>query len=347
MGTQPGIESFHSDIPLDELHKMKALAEFLRTERLNRNLTLEAVSERSGISVSMLGSFEACDFERLGAAILIRNIIRAYCRALQIEAEPLIQKFSYEIEACNIQDAGIRRYGKQMKILRKKRRMIGLPVFALLLISAALFYGGAWVSERRSKLTALPDADKIFTQEEFPAELQERLTPGPNTEVEKPGADLWKANEAIRNAEINLNQPETAAEVTGNAHDTQQPGGQATKEDFKPDKDAPGQLALSNSTEALAADKPTSTIGENRHGNRFAVEADDKVWIQVKIDDKETLSAMLYPGDRREWTADKSLQVVIGNAGGIHMKWNDHPLKAPRDPGRVLRFRLPEYAKPE
>ena len=72
---------------------------------------------------------------------------------------------------------------------------------------------------------------------------------------------------------------------------------------------------------------------KNTPTNKFAVEADDDVWIQVKIDDKETLSAMLHAGERREWAADKALQVVIGNAGGVQMKWNEHPLAAPRDPG--------------
>ena len=201
---------------------MKELAEFLKTERLNRNLTLEAISERSGISVSMLTSFEACDFERFGASLLIRNTIRAYCQALQIEAEPLIRKFSSEIEAYNIQDAGIRRYGQQMKILRKRRRMIGLPVFVLFLISAAVFYGGMLVSERRSKLFAPTDADRIFTQEELPVDLQERLAPGPDAGVEKPGPDLRKADEAIRNAEIHIRESgdggkeDREAENTGN-----------------------------------------------------------------------------------------------------------------------------------
>ena len=109
---------------------MKELAEFLKTERLNRNLTLEAVSELSGISVSMLISLEACDFERFGASILIRNTIRAYCRALRIEAEPLIEKVCCEIEGYNTQDAGIRRYGQQMKLLHKRRRMISLPLLS-------------------------------------------------------------------------------------------------------------------------------------------------------------------------------------------------------------------------
>jgi len=54
---------------------------------------------------------------------------------------------------------------------------------------------------------------------------------------------------------------------------------------------------------------------------------------------------MLRPGERREWSADRDLQVVVGNAGGIRMKWNGQPLEAPRDSGRVLRFRLPDYAK--
>ncbi len=348
MGALLGIESLHPDIPLDELHQMKEIAEFLKAERLNRNLTLEAVYERSRISVSMLTSFEACDFERFGASLLIRNTIRAYCRALQIEAEPLIRKFSYEIEAYNIQDAGIRRYGRQMKILRKRRRMIGLPFFALLLISAALFYGGTLVSERRSKLLAPTDADRIFTQEELPAELQERLAPGPNAGVEKSGADFRKADEAIRNAEIHLRESGTAAEDAREADDTLKPAGEASEKDFTQDKGSPARLAFSNSTEAVADDEPAQGA-ENRVRNKFAVEADDNVWIQVRIDDddKETQGEMLHPGDRREWVADKTLQVVIGNAGGVRMKWNEQVIKAPRDLGRVLRFRLPDYAKAE
>ncbi len=326
---------------------MKELTVFLKTERLNRNLTLEAVSELSGISVSMLISLEACDFERFGASILIRTTIRAYCQALHIEAEPLIGKLSSEIERYNIQDEGIRRYGQQMKLLARRRRMISLPLFALLLIAASVFYGGMWVSEKRSQLSALPDADRVFTQEEVPADLQERLVSGPGARIDKPGPDWRKADEAIKNAEIHIRESEQAANGASEAENIGEQAGEASKKDLILDSGAPAQLAFSNSTEAVADDEPVQGTEENRLPNKFAVEADDKVWIQVRIDDKETQSAMLYAGDRREWSVDKALQVVIGNAGGIHMKWNEHPLEAPRDPGRVLRLRLPDYAKPE
>ena len=83
---------------------MKELAEFLKTERLNRNLTLEEVAGRSGISIGMLAFLEACEFERFGASLLIRNAVRAYCKASRIEPEALIAKFSSEIEKYNFQD---------------------------------------------------------------------------------------------------------------------------------------------------------------------------------------------------------------------------------------------------
>jgi len=341
------LHSPHSEPEPSFQNQIKELTEFLKTERLNGNLSLEAVSRRSGIGVSMLTSFEACDFERFGASLLIRNIIRSYCGAIGIEAEPLIRKFSYEIEALNIQDEGIRRYGRQMKILRKKRRIIGLRVLALLFICAGLFYGGTVVLERRSRLLALPGADRIFIQEEFPAEMQERLASGLNARHWKSRADFSKADEAIRKAEILLSELETTVQEAPNAYDTQQPSGQASKEDVTPGKDALGTLTFGNSNEAAADDEPASAADEDSRSNKFTVEASDKVWIEVRIDDKETRSEMLYPGDRMEWTVEKSLQAVIGNPGGILMKWNEQPLKAPRDRGRILRFRLPDYAKAE
>ena len=328
---------------------MKKLAKFLKTKRLNRNLTLETVSERSGISVRMLMSLEACDFERFGAStIFIRNMIRAYCQAIEIEPESLIGKFSYEIERYNTQDAGIKRYGQRMKFLHKRRRMISLPLFALFLISAAVFYGGMWVAERRSKLFATPDANRVFTQEEIPADLQERLAPGPSARAKKLGADLRTADEAIRKAEIHIRESQMAAKRAADPENTGEQAGEALEKDFMPGTGAPAHLAFSNSTEAVADDEPVQGIEEGNHPpNKFAVETDNDVWIEVRIDDKETQSAVLHAGDRMEWVADKDLQVVIGNAGGIHMTWNEHPLKVPGDPGRVLRFRLPDYAKAE
>jgi cytoskeleton protein RodZ len=327
---------------------MKELAEFLKAERLNRNLSLEAVSGRSGISVGMLASFETCDFGRFDSSLLLCNIIRAYCEALGIEAEPLLMKFSSEIDRFNIQEAGIIKYGNQMKALRRRRRMISLPLLALLLSSAGIFYGGMWISEKRARLFAPPAADRILSQEELPAELQERLAPGQSARTDKTGADLRHADEVMRTAENHIRESEMAAQKareSGSAVRQSVDGDRFSKNDSV-DTDVGAHLDLSNSTEAVADDGPVQGI-ETARPNKFVVEADDKVWIQVRIDDKETQSEILHPGDRREWDAARILQVVIGNAGGIRMRWNGQQIDAPRDQGRVLRFRLPDYAKAE
>ena len=304
--------------------------------------------------MSMLFALESGDFEVFGASVLIRNTIKAYCKALEIDPGPLLEKFAARIEKYNIQAVGIKKYGRQMKILHKKRRMISAPLLMLVITSVAVFYGGMWVSEKRSKMYAPPAADRIFIQEELPAELQQKLSPASKavdgeplrqdspSGPDKSGIGFREAENAIRDADLHLSEAESVKEnqkaleeeiakqtVAGNTQTRREP-------------DESPQLALSNSTEAVADDRP-GPAPESLQKCKLTVEADDKVWIQVKIDDKGTRSAMLRSGDKMEWVANKSMQVVVGNAGGIRMKWNDQPVPAPRDPGRVLRFRLPDY----
>ena len=241
---------------------MKELAEFLKNERLNSNMSLEAVSERSGINIGMLISIEGCDFERFGASLLIHNTIRAYCKTLGIEAEPLILKFTSEINRYNIQDAGIKKYGHRMKMLHKRRRMISLPVFALLLSFAAVFYGGMWISEKRARLFAPPAADRIFTQEELPVELQERMAPGPTARGDKTVAHARYADEAIKTAEIHIRESEMAAQK---ARETGRAVGQSAgwvefSEKNFPDTNVPAHLALRNSIDAVADDAPAQEV---------------------------------------------------------------------------------------
>lgn len=335
---------------------MKELAEFLKSEREKRNLTLKSVSKMSGISTDTLFAVESGDFNRLGASLLIRNTLRAYCNALQIDVSPLIEKYSAEIAACDIQQQGIRNYGQQMKILRKKRRMVSFPLLLLTLATIGICYGGMWISEKRARLYAPPAADRILTQEELPVELQQRLvpTPGatrsqsPGTVMKSPGASptgekraelaFRDADKALREAARNLEDAEKVkTEKAVSSEGT-------AKTEVASQQQPSAKAGLSNSTEVMAEDKP-APASVDRKTYKFAVEADDKTWFQVRIDDKDTRSAMLYPGDKREWTAEKGIQVIVGNAGGIRMKWDDQPVKTPRDSGRVLRFRLPDYMK--
>lgn len=320
-------------------------------------MTLESVSGRSGISISMLVSLEQGEFGSFDASLLARNIIRAYCRAIEIDPEPLIDNYASEIAKCNIQDIGIKQYGEKMKILHRRRRMLSFPLLLLLLSSGAVFYGGMWVSEKRARMYAPPSVEQILSQEDLPAELRQKLGPAVNAippgsaargmHVANSGPGPRDADNALNQAENHLKEAELArlaGKPAGEPKVAEQPPAESREPDSQQDIETPAKLALSNSTEAVADDGAAAAPGAPQKF-RFAVEADDKVWIQVKIDNKLTRSAMLHHGEKREWNANDNMQVVVGNAGGIRMKWNEQAIKAPREQGRVLRFRLPDYVR--
>ncbi|MGC9194948.1 MAG: helix-turn-helix domain-containing protein [Syntrophobacteraceae bacterium] len=326
---------------------MNELAEFLKSERLRCDLPLEDLSGLSGISVSMLEAFERFDFERFGAAILLRKTVRGYCDCLHIDAQSLLEKYSAQIEACSAQDAGIRKYQKMQKSFYRRKRLVALPVFVFFISSVAVFYGGTWVSKRRSKLYDPPNATRIFSQDNLPSELRKLGAPRENSPVPKHDQQPSETSQS----------PEKSAAV---AVETQKPlkgaDGAAANRITLPEESS---TAMASAPKADLAPLPPGNTAEEAMGgdgseqnaeahtlNKFTVEADGNVWIQVKIDGQKTHSEMLRAGDRREWVAAKNMEVVIGNAAGVQMRWNDQPLNAPHAAGRVLRFRLPDYANP-
>ena len=76
--------------------------------------------------------------------------------------------------------------------------------------------------------------------------------------------------------------------------------------------------------------------------HRLEVQADEKTWIQVVLDGRDTESDLLQPGENREWKARESMRVVVGNGGGVRVKWNGKSIDLPNRRNRVVRFTLPE-----
>jgi cytoskeleton protein RodZ len=340
MVKKTGIESFHTHYSLDDgRHLMNELAEFLKSERLRYGLSIEDLAGLSGISVSMLEAFESFDFERFGAAILLRKTVRGYCDGLHIDAQALLQKYSAQIEACNFQDAGIKKYRKMQKSFYRRKRLVALPVFVFFISSVAVFYGGAWVCKRRSKLYDPPNANRIFSQDNLPAELQKLAAP---REIPKEVPKPSQTSEAPqKSAAVAVETQKPVESVDGKINN-----GEASSADALAKKADLAQPPLGNSGQEAMGGYSSEQNAEAHTLNKFTVEADGNVWIQVKIDGQKNHSEMLRAGDRREWVAAKTMEVVIGNAAGVQMRWNDQPLSAPHVSGRVLRFRLPDYADP-
>ena len=61
---------------------MKSLGEYLRSERLNRGITLEEISRETRISTRMLQAIEDGNTESLPAGVLVKGFLRAYAQKI-------------------------------------------------------------------------------------------------------------------------------------------------------------------------------------------------------------------------------------------------------------------------
>jgi len=308
---------------------MKELAEYLKSERLKQDVALQEMSERVRVSIVMLEALEEGDYDRIGTSLLIRSFVRAYCGVLGIDSQPLLEKYASEILSLDQQDEGIRRFGRCSKAFRKKNR---IGIFTLLLLGIAvlgIIYGGAlfWKSRENSG-TSQSLKTSGYPQQELPSDLSEK------------GGQGVKPESRAGSVVLTDKSTQASPEVGGNKAEKSQAGAIPKAQEGLPSKLSP---AGTGSAEVLAdavAKPVAATPSTDKH--QFSVEANQKTWVQVTMDDKNTQNAMLEAGDKRQWGADRTMKIIVGNAGGIRMKWDGRPVEVPAKSGSVIRFSLPD-----
>ena len=309
---------------------MKELSELLKSERLKQGLTLKAASERAHVSANVLQFLEEAQYERIGTPLLIRSFIKAYCSALGIDPMPLLEKHEREILSYDWQDDGIKQYGVWAKALHRKGRRGILLVLLLVLAVVAALYGNMWLSMTKARLSSSQGATGgIYTQQELPVDLRKETSSSGDAAVKKdvatPSTDqsLKLSEESLANKAENADAPAVVGK-TLDSTPAVNPGAEGA-----------------NSAEVLAEDKPEGIVSQEPVKHRLEVEASQKTWIQIKIDGKRVQNATLRSGDKRGWEAESNIQVVVGNGGGVTMKWDGQALATKGKPGRILRLNLP------
>jgi len=118
---------------------MNELGEYLKGERLRRQLDLNTISKRTCISLSMLTALEEGDSETLGTPLLVRSFTRAYCGVLGVEPLPVLEKYAGETPRHERLDEGIRKFRERSLATRRKRKL-GLYVLLLMIFGATGVY---------------------------------------------------------------------------------------------------------------------------------------------------------------------------------------------------------------
>jgi len=71
------------------------LGDFLKQQRLDKNYSLEKLSQKTKISINILKCLEANDFEHLPSAAYIKGFVRSYVKILGISQDEAIHKMEY------------------------------------------------------------------------------------------------------------------------------------------------------------------------------------------------------------------------------------------------------------
>ncbi|WP_297210108.1 MULTISPECIES: helix-turn-helix domain-containing protein [Thermodesulfovibrio] len=72
------------------------------------------------------------------------------------------------------------------------------------------------------------------------------------------------------------------------------------------------------------------------------IEATDKVWMRITIDEKEKKEFFLNPGQSLELKATKSFKLHIGNAGGVKIVFDNKEFEKLGETGQVVYLNLPQ-----
>ena len=66
------------------------------------------------------------------------------------------------------------------------------------------------------------------------------------------------------------------------------------------------------------------------------IKAVEKTWVAVQIDDQPVREATFWPGESYTYRAAKQIQLILGNAGGLEMTFNERRLEKIGESGEVF-----------
>jgi cytoskeleton protein RodZ len=320
---------------------MTAIGETLRRERVRRNLELQQISRELKISVRFLDALEREAFDELPGAIFVKSFVRQYARLLGLDEDDLAAEAQRIMEPVveepppkphsmapaekvrvppmrawrSVGDAGRFRWESILPAL-------GLVVAAVLVCSGVYTW---WQRERR----AAPVSPARITASTRPA-------PPPSAAAAVPAA---AATPASPHASVSpppapsgasTERPRPAPTDTGEGQTAEPPANAAPAAEARP------------ATEFQAAEQPSegATVPAVEGPVRVQVIALETSWVRARSDGKYVFSATLDPNQTRTVEAAQSVELLLGNAGGVSVLLNGKPIGALGPKGQVRTVQL-------
>ncbi len=279
---------------------MGAFGDRLRREREMRGITLDEITESTKISRRHLDALEGEHFDQLPGGVFNKGFVRAYARFLGIDEDQAVADYS---TASNEQPEPENKFPLEVheepdRDLNPRRSSLPL-VFAIAALIGVLVGYGFWIKSKPHNPEAVEN-----THQSAPASSVN----APQANVPAPSAITPSSSEPIRASA----QPAHSTPVTKPA--------------------PPEAAAVSRSPEPRPAAAPGESADPPPSVKEKAffvqVKAKEDSWVSIVADGKSVMQRVLPADKQKKIKAGKTLVLRTGNAGGIEVSFNGHPLGA-------------------
>lgn len=311
------------------------LGEIFKNEREKRGLTIEDAASYLKINARQLRALETGDVKALPPPAYVKGFIRSYASWLGIGSDEL-QKILSDEEAPANQDA------PEHLTLGKTEKKGGHKGFfffiCTLLLAAAAYY--AWNNGYLNQIIAMTSPDQ-------------------HKDGQAQRADAFFAEKDKREAEKNVNlaiktlpptQDDASALHPPHAPEVKSPDTKPDSQvDNKSDSERVENVSVGNDSRETAAEKNDSqTDGNSFSGqHKLIITAIEECWIHSNADRTDTRQFSLRKGDTFALTFAKTLELKLGNAGGVRLRYDGVDLPPAGTSGQVKNITFPPGLKNE
>jgi cytoskeleton protein RodZ len=287
---------------------MGSFASDLKSEREKRKIPLTQIAADTRISLHHLVSLEEGRYDDLPGGMYNRAFLKAYCESLNLDEREVMQRYEEEFPASEKPAKFKASIPRQTSPVRS-----GLLIrwsIVLLLLAGVFFFNRNWIAEVlspyffRTRAISLP-----VRQPRQPTAVPSGTA---NTTPVIPPAPESSAQPDVQNATPSVRAP--TALKSQDAYVRANP--------------------VSTEKEAVPAASHTASP------LRLELIVTEQCWVSLEHDGTRVVRRVMEPGEVQSITAGDYFFLVVGNAGGVHLKINDKQAKPLGKRGEVVKLRI-------
>jgi cytoskeleton protein RodZ len=286
----------------------EGLGVLLRSERERRGVTREQLFQRTRLRPNLLEALENEDWERLPAPAFVKGFLRSYASALGMDEEKILKLYAETTPG-----GGATPLDDRKQEPTRNRRLLLFLLILIVLAGAGFYLWKQYGPDRLSPMIGWSDktAEIHPPQENLP--VREDTPPPMLLDLEDPAEKppLLAESEPL---EERMELPSTG--------DT---------------RESPPSME-----EPQSVHEEVEELPDEVHTMALNVEVRERTWVKLIVDGAPAREVILNPGTRAVWKAEKGLDLLIGNAGGLVLEFNGKNMGALGASGQVVRLRLPE-----